>query len=169
MNNPFYNIQDLLIAYQSLNIQQGDTLYVTGNLGRLGLIKDKTKSEILDIHLSTLSSLVGNSGTIIVPAHSFSLCNTTIPFNVLTTPSEMGPFTELIRQHPDAVRSMHPFSSCASIGKNSRFICLNTSQHAYGFHSPFHRMVELGAKFVSIGMPAQKNVSLVHHLSLIHI
>ena len=159
----FYLKEDLLQALQKLGIAKGDTLYITGNLGNLGVIKGLTKTQIINTYYEVLKELVGDTGTLVVPTHSFALCNTDKPFSLSETPSETGPFTEYIRNLPSAFRQNHPFSSCSAIGRNARFICTNNSKHVYGYQSPFDRMLRCNAKFLSLGMPVSRNASIVHH------
>lgn len=163
MTSPFYSAAEVLDCYRSLGVQKGDVVYVTGNFGRLGAVKSLSKQALLALHLELLQELVGSDGTLVVPTHSFSLCNTDKPFSVRDTASETGPFSEFVRQSKGAVRQYHAFSSSCALGKSARFLCENNSRHVYGLHSPFARMLELDAKFVSVGMEARTNVSLVHH------
>jgi aminoglycoside 3-N-acetyltransferase len=107
-------------------------------------------------------SLLGEKGTLVVPTHSFSLCNTDVPFSVSETPSETGPFTEFVRTQNGAVRQYHAFSSRVAVGYNAQQICGDCSLHAYGFETPFQRMTDADGLFVSMGMPASSSVSLVH-------
>ncbi|MDU9048391.1 MAG: AAC(3) family N-acetyltransferase [Candidatus Electrothrix sp. Rat3] len=118
-------------------------------------------------HLSAIQELLGETGTLIVPTHSWSLCNTSKVFDIKRTPSETGPFTEYIRKQKSSVRQLHPFSSSTALGKEAMAICANTSKHAYGPESPFQRMIDRNALYVSIGLPIELTISLVHHIELV--
>ncbi len=163
----FYTQEEVLKVYQELGVASGDTIYVTGNFGALGIIKGYSKEDIFNCHLSALQQLIGETGTLVVPTHTFSLCNSDTPFSLTDTESETGAFTEFIRRKKDAVRQLHPFSSSTALGYKANYICTNNSKHVYGKHSPFDRMLSCSAKFVSVGMPASKIVSLVHHAEFI--
>ena len=95
------------------------------------------------------------------------LCNTDIVFDIHSTPSETGPFTEYIRQHNFAVRQFHPFSSSTAIGAEAVDICTNNSRHVYGMESPFQRMVDRDALYVSVGQPMERSITLVHHMEFL--
>ena len=91
---------------------EGDNLYVTGSLTYLGVPAYKQKEEILENHYKALRTVTGeDKGTIVVPTHSFSLCNTQITFDPNQTASETGILTEYIRNKPGSIRQIHPFSS----------------------------------------------------------
>ena len=58
-------------------------------------------------------------GFIIFIEDLHKISNTDIVFDIRNTPSEMGAFSEYIRTKKDSVRSFHPFTSWAAIGKNA--------------------------------------------------
>lgn len=162
-----YDYKDIVSAYKSVGVGKGRVVYVTGNFGSLGFYQYADKQAILQDHFNVLRELVGDSGTLIVPTHSFSLCNTDTVFDPHATPSETGPFTEFVRQQHGSVRQFHPFSSSTAIGAEAEAICTQNSRHAYGPESPFHRMVDRDALYVSVGMPMNKTISLVHHIEMV--
>lgn len=143
---------------------KGDVVYVTGNFGALGFHESMNKTRTLQAHLDALKSVLGEKGTVVVPTHSFYLCNTDRVFDSVSTPSERGAFTEYIRCQPGAVRQFHPFASLTAMGHRALEICGNTTRHAYGPNTPYERMLEMGAWGVSVGLPAQQTCSVIHHL-----
>lgn len=161
MRSIAYTREDLETCYRNLGVVAGDCVYVTGNLGRLGPLK-LSKEAIITMHAQALLNIVGASGTIVVPTHSFSLCNTDTVFDCAKTPSETGALTQFFLDLPESIRQFHPFSSRVAIGRYAKDICLDCSRASYGYHTPFQRMLSLNAKFISIGMHPRFSVSLVH-------
>ncbi len=157
-----YSERDLRQTYRELGVERGRVVYVTGNFGRLGLIAGCSKEQILAAHFRVLRDLLGAEGTLVVPTHSFSICNTESAFDLEYTPSETGAFSEFVRCRPEAVRQFHAFSSRVALGAEAESICRHCSAHAYGHHSPFARMIERDALYVSVGMPAAHSASIVH-------
>ena len=162
-----YSYDEILEAYRGAGVEAGRIVYVTGNFGRPGLYHAAGKSELLDAHFSALRELVGPDGTIVVPTHSWSLCNTSLLFDPLSTPSETGPFTEYVRQRPSAVRQFHPFGSHTALGREADALCSNNSRHVFGVHSPFQRMIDKNALYVSVGQEMENSISIVHHVELV--
>lgn len=162
-----YTHKSLVEAYQKIGVESGRTVYITGNFGCLGRYEHKDKNQLLSEHLSVLQELIGESGTLIVPTHSWSLCNTNIPFDINKTESETGAFTEFVRNQKGAVRQFHPFSSSTALGRSSNYYCTNNSSHVYGVCSPFQRMIDADALYVSVGLPLERTISLVHHVELV--
>lgn len=162
-----YSYEDTVKAYSDIGVRQGGTVYVTGNLGMLGLGLGVRKMEVLAKHYRALTSLLGQEGTLVVPTHTYFLCNTETPFDAEKTSGESGIFPEFVRRLPSAVRQFHPFASRTAIGRNGKEICERCSRHAYGPHTPFARLLELDAVFVSFGMFPRTVVSLVHHCEFV--
>ena len=162
-----YNFKSIIEAYRNVGLSNGRVVYVTGNFGRLGRYERNEKSTILNSHLIAIKDIIGEKGTIVVPTHSWKLCNTNKVFDIHSIPSETGPFTEYIRQQKDAVRQFHPFSSSTALGKEAVDICMNNSRHVYGLESPFQRMVDRDALYVSVGKPMESTISLVHHIEFL--
>jgi aminoglycoside 3-N-acetyltransferase len=156
-----YNFYILKESFIELGVSEGDCIYLTGNIGMIGPSKT-SKTEVLKLYIKALQNIIGIKGTIVVPTHSFSLCNTEQIFDEFTTQSETGPITQYVLDMPDSVRQFHPFSSRAAIGYNAKAICGDCSRSSYGYHTPFQRMLKLDAKFISIGMHPRLSVSLVH-------
>lgn len=162
-----YDKKSLVYAYQSAGLSRGRVVYLTGNLGALGRYQKMRKEDLLRDHLDVIMDLIGNEGTLVVPTHTWSLCNTELSFDVLRTPSETGVFTEFVRCLDGSVRQFHPFSSSTAFGADSGRICTKNSRHVYGPNSPFDRMIDAEALHVSVGMPINKTVSAVHHAELL--
>lgn len=161
-----YSVDSLIASYQACGLKSGQVIYLTGNFGRLGVSLDLTKTALFDMHLEALWTILGEKGTIVVPTHTASLCNTDTVFDLQKSKSEMGPFSEYIRGLDGAVRSFHPYFSRAAIGHKAEYICGDVARHSYGGHTPFARMLELDAVFISVGLEPRNIVSLVHQCEL---
>ena len=71
-----------------------------------------------------------SNATIVFPLASLNLCNTSIPFNSLKTPSyEMGAFSEFLRKKDNSLRSLHPFWSVGAIGPLAEKLTKNIITH----------------------------------------
>lgn len=162
-----YTTEDLRLAYEELGIRGGDTVYFTGNAGNFGFHESFDKIRTLEAHLASLQSAVGETGTLAVPTHSFSLCNTDRPFDQATTPSERGPLTEHLRRQNGSVRQFHAFASVTALGKDAPSLCGNCTRHAYGPGTPFDRMIQRNAWFLSLALPPQHTCSIVHHVEML--
>lgn len=160
MQNLLHEIRE---GYEQVGMRPGQVVYITGNFGRPGNFGAPNKELLLKAHLDTILAVIGVKGTLIVPTHSFSLVRTNLVFDVANTRSEMGPFTEFVRVQDSTVRQFHPFSSHSAYGFDAPFICTKNSRHVFGPHSPFQRMIDADALYVSVGQSMEQTISLVHH------
>lgn len=162
-----YTYDELLEAYETLGVSAGRTVYVTSDLGRLMDYEIKGKEAVLEAHHRALRSLIGDTGTIVVPSATVNLCNTETVFDADRTPSyQVGVFSEYLRRLPDAKRSFHPFVSYAAVGRNAGRVVDNVSRHAFGPETPEARMIELDTLGVSIGKHPRFTCSTVHHVEM---
>lgn len=163
-----FSLADLKSAYRSVGVEYGRSVYVTGNLGRLGWPTNAagtplSKRDVLAAHCSALRELVGPNAAVVFPTHSWGLVQKDIVFDPLETPTEY-PLSEFMRKQPDARRLAHPFASVAAIGDQAaELIPSGLSRHPYGAGSVFEKLIEREALHVSIGLPARNTISAVHH------
>lgn len=74
-----------------------------------------------------------------------------------------GRVPEALRTWPGAHHSGHPEAGVASVGARAGHLAKNHPRDdAYGEHTPYARLVELGGKAVMLGAPLD-TVTLVHH------
>lgn len=166
-SRPHYSTADLQLAYRKIGIREGDIVYFTGNVGNFGFHESFGKPQTLAAHYAALNSAVGETGTLVVPTHSFSLCNTDRIFDAAATPSERGPLTEYARLQEGSVRQFHPFASVTALGPDAENLCENCTRHAYGPGTPFDRMIQKNAWFLSLALPPQHTCSIVHHVEML--
>jgi aminoglycoside 3-N-acetyltransferase len=160
-----YNLEDIKRAYKDIGISKGTVVALKTDLRLIGPYDCKDQNQSLKDHLDVLINLIDlNKGTIVVSTGTTSLCNTDNVFDINNTPSEMGSLTEFIRNQPDAVRSFHPFTSYAAIGKYANHICGSTTRHSVGPDTPEARLLELDAKYLSIGLHPVHTTTLIHHI-----
>jgi aminoglycoside 3-N-acetyltransferase len=159
-----YANADVAAAFAALGMTRGDVVYLSGNLGNLGFHASGNKTATLEGFVDALFEVIGEEGTVVVPTHSFSLCNTDRVFDPQATPSETGPLTEFVRTRPGAVRQFHPFASVTALGARAEEICAPGARQAYGPNTPFARLLEADAWGVSVGLPPNRTCSIVHHV-----
>jgi aminoglycoside 3-N-acetyltransferase len=158
-----YDTEDLANAFEALGAERGALVYVISALWRMPGFSGPANLAPYAFY-DALRQVVGEEGTIVVPAHSQNLCNTDVTFDLEKTPShDRGIFSEFVRLLPGARRSFHPFNSYAALGPLADALTADVSRHAYGPFSPEARMIEHGALVINIGMPP--NIcTTVHHV-----
>lgn len=149
---PHYTRQDLIDAIRRSGIVAGDTVSLQASLGRLG-IPDGTHSypEMANLVIDAFLDVLGADGTLIVPCYTYSIGKGET-FEVETTPSAIGEFTEIFRKRSDILRSRDPMLSSAGSGPRANRVLREISMSCYGTGSTFDRLKEVGAKICTLGV-----------------
>ena len=160
--------KSLIQKLSYLGLSEGDTVFISSNIIALGKIdKIENKYDYCELYFEALMSVLGKSGTIVVPTYTSQVARNGEKFILEQTKSHMGIFAEHIRNKKNSLRSIHPVNSVSAIGKNSNFICKNNSTSDFGSESPFERLSKLDCKILSIGLTSKYTVSILHYLEAI--
>jgi aminoglycoside 3-N-acetyltransferase len=155
-------------ALSSLGLRSGEGVLVHSALQYLGkpqggvVMYLQALLENLGIPQSTRDvTPFTTTGTLVVPTFNFGFARGQ-PFDLQSTVSEgMGVFSELVRTHPLAQRTMHPLQSLAVIGYYASDLAARDTPSAFDPGSAFERMVELDFSILLLGADIQA-VSLLH-------
>lgn len=170
------NFTRLSVDLVRLGVRIGDILLVHSSLSAIGWITGGGETLI-----RALFSVVGESGTLVMPAHSGALSDPGLwenppvppswhekvregmpPFNPLITPTRgVGTVPELFRRFPGVIRSSHPMDSFCAYGPEADRICESqVLENGLGEESPLARIYELGGRILLIGCGHDSNTSL---------
>lgn len=171
---------DLIKALHTLGVKEGMTLLVHSSISAFGCYICGAELAIID----ALCASVGETGTIIMPAHSATYSepaywqNPPIPsewwqivrekmpaFTPETAPTVgIGKVPALFIQMPNVYRSNHPMCSFAAWGKNAIHFTENHSlAFGLGDNSPLAHIVKAKGYVLFFGAPFESNTLL--HLS----
>lgn len=147
-------IRTLLEELRQLGVCDGDVLLVHSSLNALK--KGYEDPDVVTPHnvIDTLLEAVGNEGTLLMPALSYSYvtANDNL-FDVTATKSCVGVIPETFRTEYQTFRSMHPTHSVTAYGKLADELtkehCMDRSP--LGKHSPFTKLAEYGGKILMLG------------------
>lgn len=157
-----YTRYELSKALQNIGIKKGMTLFLHTNIGFFGKMEDSTCiEEYPAIFLETIQNLIGEQGTICVPTFTYSFCNAE-PYDILTTASNMGVFSEYIRLHPKSIRSEDANFSIAAIGKNAEEMVKNVPEYSFGQNSFWERFLQADGMICNFNFDAGS--TFVHYI-----
>ena len=148
---------DLKRSLLSLQICAGDVICVHSqiySLGRMTVGKEK----FLQLLVQVMQEIVGSSGTLIMPAFSYSFCNSEI-FDVQNTLSKVGVLTEFFRKKDDVKRTLHPIFSFSVWGAGKEEY-LDAGPDAFGMDSVYGKMIRDRGKILMLG--ADKGYTFYH-------
>ena len=144
--------EEIISTLNSLGMKKGDTILVHSSLSRIGYIENGTQTV-----LEALQTIVGENGTIGVPTFwglTRDYLSGYTTYDVQRSKSYLGAFTEKIRTHPNALRSLHPTHSAAFIGPNAEFLTCDhhLDKTPFGPHSPFQKLRYIDGKILLFGV-----------------
>ena len=150
--------RELIEGFKKAGIETGDTLLVHSSYKSLGGV-DGGPQAVIEALLEVLSP----EGTLIMPTFNFNF-NKGEPWDVRTTPSQMGILTELVRLDSRAKRVFHPFYSFAVIGKHAVDLTRDRYKSSYERNSVFGKLRDLDGKIMIIGLDYTHSLTFVHHV-----
>jgi len=162
-------ILDLLAAeWRAAGLQPGDTALIHTSLKRtFTRWAEQGHALTPQLILDSFRLALGEEGTLLLPLFNFDFTKG-VPFDLRTTPSQMGALTEAGRLTPGAVRTGHPIYSFAVLGKNAeRFRGVNNFS-GYGADSPFALLRQLDAKIAVLNLYDQNSMTFYHHVEEMH-
>jgi len=148
-----YTRDELAAGIRAVGIGAGDVVSLQVSLGRLGLPRD-VPANVADISgfiIDVFLDVLGDGGTLIVPTYTYSIGRGE-RFEVETTPSGIGEFTELFRQREGVIRSRDPMLSSAGLGPGAADVLRTISRSCYGEGSTYHRLRDVNAKICTLGL-----------------
>jgi len=156
--------KNLIKNWKDSGINERDIVLIHSSLKQLFrfYLKQKIKLTANDI-LDSLLSTVGSQGTLLFPLFNFDFTSG-VPFDLRTTPSQMGALSEAARIHPDAVRTGHPIYSFAAIGAQSHLFDGLTNYSGYGKDSPFGILKDLNGKIAVLNLAEQNSMTFYHYV-----
>ncbi|QXC52250.1 AAC(3) family N-acetyltransferase (plasmid) [Agrobacterium salinitolerans] len=141
------------------NIAPGSTVLLHSSYARFYRRTKMRPEKFLDLFLERL----GSEGTLLLPLFNFDFTRG-VPFDIRTTPSQMGNVTEAARHRNGGVRTGHPVYSFVAIGaKAPQFEGIDNFS-GYGSDSPFAMLRRLDADIAVLDLPDQHSMTFYHHV-----
>lgn len=149
--------QDIIHSLAQAGIQPSDTLLVHSSMKAIGQVVGGAET-VLDAFIEYLQD-----GLLIFPTHTWDQMNDEYNiFNPMTEPSCVGLLTNLFRQRPGVIRSLHPTHSVAALGKDAMEYTSGEEQ----FDTPCARngcwgkLYDRKAKILFLGCSLKRNTFL---------
>lgn len=143
-----YRVSDLQDALCKLGIKTGDTVCIHSQIYSLG-IPAMPRNEYLNMILKVFKEAVGDDGTVIMPAFSYSFCEKQI-FDVQHSKSTVGLLTEFFRNSRDVSRTVHPIFSFSVWGRRRKEF-MEIGPDAFSMDSVYGKMIQGNDKMVMLG------------------
>jgi len=135
------NKDEIVRGLKELGLSQGDTVLLHSSLASMGQVAGGATATV-----EAFLSVLGPSGTLVVPIFE----------------DGMGVIADAVRDHPSAVRSVHPLACVAAIGGAAVEICRDhwKAQTAHTQDTPYLRIAERGGYVCLLGVDQDRNTTL---------
>ena len=157
-------ITRLADQWRACGIGDGDMVLLHSNIRRI-LRGARRQGENLspEMLLDSFLEAVGKSGTLLLPLFNFDFAPG-VPFDIGSTPSQMGALTEAGRQYAFSVRTGHPIYSFAALGAQREQFRRVDNFSGYGADSPFGLLHRNGGKIAVLDLPDQNSMTFYHYV-----
>lgn len=150
-------------ALREVGVYPGDTVMIHGDAAVAAQYRTIDPSKKVSHLIEEIFQYVGVEGTVVVPAFSYSFTKGE-DFDVKSTPSNVGRFSEEFRLSAGVERSNHPIFSVASIGKYSNLFARSRNDDCFGEGTAFDLLMTLDAKIITLGFDIKKGVTFIHYV-----
>jgi len=161
------SLSSIVQGLKEVGLKHGDIVMVHSQLHAIGYVEGVPVADIPEIYLRAFDEVVGDEGTIVVPTYTTSFGRFATPFNLETTPSESGVFSEHVRMSKGAVRTLHPIQSLAALGSQAQTLGGDHPCWNVGHDTIWDRMHRKGAKVVALGISLAKTMSFMHQVEFL--
>ena len=169
-------VESLQADFKALGVKKGMVLLVHSSLSAMGWVCGGAVAVII-----ALQEVLGNTGTLVMPAHSTDLSdpsqweNPPVPKSWwqtiretmpaydpdLTPTRSMGKIAETFRKQKGVLRSAHPQSSFCARGPQASYIIDNHAlAYGMGENSPLARIYDLQGFVLLLGVGHSSNTSI---------
>ncbi len=151
-----------LDVLMDIGVEKGDVLFMHSDISVFGKLCLFDREALLNSLVNVLKESVGDEGTIIMPAFTYSFTRDEV-FDLENTKSEAGTLTEFFRQMPDVVRTEHPIFSSAIWGKRKEEF-VNTGKDSFDENSIFGKLHKQKGKLLIFGSPFDTSCTYLHYV-----
>ncbi len=144
-----YGPDQLRALFERVGVRKGGVVHLQSSWNEFYNFSGKPLELI-----NTLLEALGPEGTLVMPASPLPLRKPVEIFDFRRLPSRNGLVTELFRRYPKTLRSVHRTSSVCALGPAAEYLTKDHhhTETAWDPASPCGRMVELGARQLSLGL-----------------
>ena len=148
---------ELSAQLEDIGITPGMDILVHSSLKRLGPVEGGA-----DGIIDTLLAAIAPDGTLMMSTVSGNVTPDQTFFHVTQTPSTVGALTNVFRQRPGAIRSLHPVHSLAAIGPRAKFFTEGhlEARTPWSVESPYGRLMRNDGFILFLGTDFNANTCI---------
>ncbi len=149
-------------AVRQVGVKEGDIIDVASDMLSIMVFCRKNKLQFdMNIILNDLINVVGEQGTVMIRTFNWDFCRG-IPFDIRSTPSQVGSLGTFTIKRNDFKRTKHPLYSWMVYGKYAKELCDMENTNSFGIGSIFDFQYKNNAKLLRLGN-ANRGFTQIHH------
>lgn len=155
-------VNDVSHFLLNAGIKRGDVLMIHGDA--IVATQMHAKNSLDDLYSQILDYL-GSTGTLVIPTFSYSFTSNK-NYEVETTPSALGEFSEYFRRRYPKFRSKNPIFSVSAVGYHGTDFRDSDYIDCFGGESSFGLMDKLNGKLMNLG--CKFDLTFAHYVEQIY-
>ena len=145
---------DIPSALESSDVHPGDILFIHGDSIVAAQLQVSSEDRV-KFFFEAVIKYLGKDGTLVVPSFTYSFTRNQ-PFDVDTTKSSLGSFSETFRKMDRVKRSSQPIFSFCALGKYANLFRDADITDCFGELSGFGLLHSLNAKLMNLACPFEQ-------------
>tara|TARA_X000000368_G_C23051294_1_gene721529 strand:- start:476 stop:1234 length:759 start_codon:yes stop_codon:yes gene_type:complete len=154
--------KELDLLFRSLKVKKGDKVIIHSNIAGIFQFYKKNKKDTCDVFISYLKKYIGKKGVVVIPAYNYKFTKMK-DFNVRTSASEVGFFSNYLLKKHWRKRTLDPIFSHIIFGKINNFDHKKINYEAFGVNSIFSILKENNFKIICFCCPTN-TMTFLHYL-----
>lgn len=148
-----YGTEDVVRALAEAGLKAGEVAFSHVGVAMLGFPRGERSAEAAwGVIADAYTEALGPDGTWVVPTYSYTLTKPGEVFDLETTPSDVGDFTEYVRHLPGFRRSRDPMFSVAARGPRAAELIDDLPAESFGPDSVYGRLARLDGSICNVGV-----------------
>jgi aminoglycoside 3-N-acetyltransferase len=145
-----------------LDFRKGDVVLLTSDILRLAMKARKTEKEFsADAFLDSFLRVLGDEGTLLIPAYNFDLEDGD-HFDIKKSMPMTGSLAVAALKRADFTRTKHPLHSFCVSGHDASLLSAMNNISSFGPDSPFAYLMEKNAKMLFAGTTVAEAMTFTH-------
>jgi aminoglycoside 3-N-acetyltransferase len=154
------------ISYRTIasemGIRPGEVVLLTSDILKLAMKARKAEKEFsADDFIDSFTALLGNEGTLLIPAYNFDL-ERGDAYNPSLSPPMTGALAVAAMKRKDFIRTANPLHSFLVWGKDAEMLAGMENVSSFGTNSPFAYLMQKNALMVFAGTTIAEAMTFTH-------
>ncbi len=148
--------------FKSLKIKKGDKIVIHSNIAGLMQYTNINKENVCKIFLDFLKKYIGEKGVVIIPTFNYQFTKHK-SFNVKSSPSEVGFFSDYLLKKNWKKRTLDPVFSHMIFGKLNEYNIKRINAEAFGEDSIFSILKKKNFKIICFCCSTDR-ITFIHYI-----